>query len=65
MRKSTRTRNLPSSSSTASLRIVMGLALAASASVLWWNGGAKGFSFALETSSTLESRVAALDVRTQ
>lgn len=38
----------------------MGLALAASASVMWWSGGAKSFSFALESSSTLESRVAAL-----
>ncbi|BAM91210.1 conserved exported hypothetical protein [Bradyrhizobium oligotrophicum S58] len=59
MRRSTKTPDAPPSSGTASLRIVLSLALAASAGVMWWSNGANSFSFATGAPS-LETRVAAL-----
>src|SRR5690349_12339931 len=46
--------------SSASFRIVMGLALAASAGMMLWSAGAPRLSFASETPMTIEERVAAL-----
>src|SRR3954469_12104240 len=61
MRKPTNTPDAPSSSGTSSLRIVLSLALAASAGVMLWSGGgANGLTFASNASPTLETRVAAL-----
>ncbi|CCD91261.1 conserved exported hypothetical protein [Bradyrhizobium sp. ORS 375] len=61
MHKSTKTPDVPPKSGTASLRVAMSLALAASAGVIWWSGGgAKSFSFAMDQSPSLETRVAAL-----
>jgi len=61
MRRSTKTPDAPPSSGTASLRIVLSLALAASAGVMWWSsGGANSFSFASSGAPSLETRVAAL-----
>jgi len=61
MRNPTKTPDVPPSRGAASLRIVMSLALAASAGVIWWSsGGAKSFSFASDGKPTLETRVAAL-----
>ncbi len=61
MRKPDKTPDLPSNSGTASLRIVMSLALAASIGAIWWSGsGETSFSFASERPMTLEGRVAAL-----
>ncbi|GLH81826.1 hypothetical protein SSBR45G_67350 [Bradyrhizobium sp. SSBR45G] len=61
MHKSTKTPDVPPKSGTASLRIVMSLALAASAGVIWWSGGgANGFTLAMGGPSSLETRVAAL-----
>ncbi|MGY3453868.1 hypothetical protein [Bradyrhizobium sp. USDA 4353] len=55
------TPDVPPKSGTASLRIAMSLALAASAGVIWWSGGgANGFTFAGNGSPSLETRVAAL-----
>ncbi|CCD86666.1 conserved exported protein of unknown function [Bradyrhizobium sp. ORS 285] len=60
MRKPT-TPDVPPKSGTASLRIAMSLALAASAGVIWWSGGgANSFTFAGNGSPSLETRVAAL-----
>jgi len=60
MPKLPKTPDVPPSSGTASLRIVMSLALAASAGVIWWTSvGAKSFSLS-EASPSLETRVAAL-----
>ncbi|MGJ4929408.1 hypothetical protein ACQR1I_24120 [Bradyrhizobium sp. HKCCYLS2038] len=60
MRKPTKTPDASPSSGTASLRVVLSLALAASAGAMWWtSGGAKSLSFA-DTSPSLESRVAVL-----
>ena len=57
----TKTPDVPPSSGAASLRIVMSLALAASAGVIWWSSGsATSFSFAHDGSPALETRVAAL-----
>ncbi|MGJ5202686.1 hypothetical protein [Bradyrhizobium sp. HKCCYLR20261] len=61
MRKTVKTPDAPPSSGTTSLRIVLSLALAASAGVMWWSsGGANSLSFAGIGSSSLETRVAAL-----
>ncbi|CAL76197.1 conserved hypothetical protein; putative signal peptide; putative membrane protein [Bradyrhizobium sp. ORS 278] len=61
MHKSTKTPDVPPKSGTASLRIAMSLALAASAGVIWWSGGgAQSLSFSMERSPSLETRVAAL-----
>lgn len=61
MRRPTKTPDAPPSSGTASLRIVLSLALAASAGVMWWSsGGANSFSFASSGAPSLETRVAAL-----
>ncbi|WP_316231312.1 hypothetical protein [Bradyrhizobium sp. SZCCHNR1051] len=60
MRRPTKTPDAPPSSGTASLRIVLSLALAASAGAMWWSsGGANSFSFGTGAPS-LETRVAAL-----
>ena len=57
----TKTPELPQSSGAPSLRIVLSVAFAASLGVMWWSGGgAKSFSFAIDGSPTLETRVAAL-----
>jgi chromosome segregation ATPase len=50
----------PHRGTTASFRIAIGLALAASAGVVLWGVGTHSLSFASETSVTLEDRVAAL-----
>jgi chromosome segregation ATPase len=51
---------LPHRGTAASFRIAIGLALAASASVVLWGAGTHSLSFASEPSVTLEDRVAAL-----
>jgi chromosome segregation ATPase len=51
---------LPHRGTAASFRITIGLALAASASVVLWGAGTHSLSFASEPSVTLEDRVAAL-----
>ncbi|WP_315782802.1 MULTISPECIES: hypothetical protein [unclassified Bradyrhizobium] len=61
MHKSPKTPDVPPKSGTASLRIIMSLALAASAGVIWWSGGgANSFSLGGNGSPSLETRVAAL-----
>jgi chromosome segregation ATPase len=50
----------PHRGTTASFRITIGLALAASAGVVLWGAGTHSLSFASETSVTIEDRVAAL-----
>lgn len=61
MRKPNKTPDHPPGRGTTSSRMVMSLALAASAGVIWWSsGGAKSFSFASDGAPTLETRVAAL-----
>jgi chromosome segregation ATPase len=61
MHKSPKTPDVPPKSGTASLSIIMSMALAASAGVIWWSGGgANSFSLTGNGSPSLETRVAAL-----